>query len=301
MKTFVFASGSQGNCTAVELGNNKIVLIDVGISRAKIESCLKDIGHTPSDIEAIFITHDHSDHQKFLGDFQDFSDRIYSGRISAKTNRMEATTSLDDEEQKDWPFVLDVGNASIRAIPLSHYAAGDCFGYIIQERKEKLVYITDTGLIYEDVREMIKDATYYVVESNYDIDMLLKNKSKPNFLKNTILSLRGHLANSTMTLEEYQRAIRDFKLMIDNPSRYDFSKTGAADYLAEAIGPETQGVILAHLSSDNNTPELAVEAFNKACDKAGKDIAKVEVKTAGNGTKGITTFDRCQCELHKTK
>ena len=299
MKCFVFASGSQGNSTAIEVGN-KIILIDLGITRSKIVSGLKEIGHQVSDIEAILITHDHSDHQKYIHDFSDLSDRIYSGEIAQRTNKLKCTTSLEDEAQLDYPYVLDVGDASIRAVELSHYSKGECVGYVIEEGNEKLVYITDTGLIYDEVKEIIKDATYYVFESNYDFNMLLKNKLKPDFLKNTILSIKGHLANNTMTVDDYIAA-RELKLMIDNPSRYNFEKEGAAEILADLINVDkTKGVILAHLSRDNNDPEVAIAALKEACKAKGKDLEakEIEVIAAGDGSKGISHLKQHTCELN---
>ncbi|AMC94463.1 MBL fold metallo-hydrolase [Erysipelothrix larvae] len=122
------------------------------------------------------------------------------------------------------PFT--VGSLSITPIPTSHDADVSC-GYIIDDSFEKLVYITDTGYVRERDKVLILDADYYIFESNHDPQMLM-NTRRPYSVKQRILSDTGHLSNED-----------------------------AAQILSEVVGNRTKEVVLAHLSQEANTIELA--------------------------------------------
>ena len=128
------------------------------------------------------------------------------------------------------PFL--VGDFTITAFKTSHDATNPC-GYLIKDADETLMYMTDTGIFIEDNLPLVKNPTYLIIESNHDIKMLLATK-RTFELKNRILSEYGHLCNE-------DSAIATISI----------------------IGDKTKEITLAHLSEEANTPEVALEAYEK--------------------------------------
>ena len=128
------------------------------------------------------------------------------------------------------PFTI--GDFKITAFPTSHDATNPC-GFLLEAGDEKLVYMTDTGVFLEENLPLVKNPTYLVIESNHDIKMLL-NTHRTYELKNRILSDVGHLCNEDSAIAA-----------------------------AEIIGDKTKEIVLAHLSEEANTPELALAAYLK--------------------------------------
>ena len=128
------------------------------------------------------------------------------------------------------PFII--GDFTITAFKTSHDATNPC-GYLIKDADETLMYMTDTGIFIEDNLPLVKNPTYLIIESNHDIKMLLATK-RTFELKNRILSEYGHLCNE-------DSAIATISI----------------------IGDKTKEITLAHLSEEANTPETALEAYEK--------------------------------------
>ena len=147
------------------------------------------------------------------------------------------------------PFMsFKIKEFSITPIPLSH-DSGLTLGYIIESDEAKVVYITDTGYLKQDYYPMIENADYYVIESNHDIKMLMASR-RPYPLKQRIISDSGHLDNEA-----------------------------CSDILINVIGQKTKEIVLAHISEEANTPDLAYEAI-----KAKMNDERVKVKVAGQYT-----------------
>ena len=145
------------------------------------------------------------------------------------------------------PFV--VGDLTITPIKTSHDASNPC-AYFIKDDKESLFYMTDTGVFLEENLPLVKDPTYLIIESNHDIRMLL-NTNRPFELKNRIMSDKGHLCNE-------DSAIATISI----------------------IGDNTKEIVLAHLSEEANTPEVALDAYQKIFNHFGVNIQKYKVRTA---------------------
>ena len=128
------------------------------------------------------------------------------------------------------PFLI--GDFTITAFKTSHDAINPC-GYLIKDADESLVYMTDTGVFIEDNLPLVKNPNYLIIESNHDIKMLLAT-NRTFELKNRILSEYGHLCNE-------DSAIATISI----------------------IGDKTKEITLAHLSEEANTPEVALEAYEK--------------------------------------
>ena len=222
LKFCVLASGSKGNCTYVEINNRKY-LLDIGTNFLYTTTKLNEIGIDYKDIDAIFITHLHSDHiaglKKFL---KEKNCKVYLTQKMLENLEYK----LDNYEVYEEDIMLN--DIIIQTIKLSHDTP-ECRGYIFNDNNNSLVYITDTGYINAKYYEKLYNKTAYIIESNHDVDMLMNSKRyRP--LKMRILGDEGHISNKDCSY-----------------------------YLSKFIGNNTKKVILAHLSEEANTRELAYE------------------------------------------
>ncbi len=228
MRAIILGSGSKGNSTLL-IGKKKKILIDVGFSYPRMISNLGLYNVLPTDIDAILITHTHKDHIAGLAMF------VKKNHIPVYTNKImkeELSKIIKEEDmviEEDNYFIDDF---NIVAIHTSHDAKGSV-GFLINEDTSSLVYITDTGYINKSSLEKLINKNVYILESNHDINMLMKGPY-PFTLKQRVLSDKGHLSNET-----------------------------AGNYLNELIGEQTKRVILAHLSEINNTKEVAINTVSK--------------------------------------
>ncbi len=238
MRYYVFASGSKGNCTLI-CSSNRYLLIDNGLSHRAFKNHLSNVNVDLSSINVVLVTHKHSDHCSGLDIFQD--EYIYSTK---------QTRDLYDDNHELKPYQTYILNGfKITIIPTSHDAVGS-IGFVIEDDNEKLVYITDTGYLFDKSLDYLKDADYYIFESNHDIRMLLAT-NRPQYLIDRIMGDKGHLSNEDSSL-----------------------------YLSELITPRTKEIVLAHLSEEANTPELALNAFSKIMRKRNINITNINVRCA---------------------
>lgn len=126
---------------------------------------------------------------------------------------------------------LKIKDITFKFFELSHDVS--CMGMIIKNNNKEVVYITDTGYINSKIQDLTQNKNCYIIESNYDDKLLMEGKY-PYKLKQRILKADGHLSN------------------IDS-----------AKYISKAMGDKTKHIILAHLSEENNNPNLAYEAMHK--------------------------------------
>lgn len=228
MKVVVLASGSKGNVTYIEHNNTRI-LIDVGKSCGYIEKALKDIDVEPNSIDAILITHTHIDHIEGIRVFyKKYKPKVY---IMPKMYKY-LNNSVDDNNYIYYEEEIMIGNIKVNIIKTSHDVEASV-GFLINDT---LVYITDTGYINQKYIPMLSNKIMYIMESNHDIEMLYTG-GYPYHLKMRIASDVGHLSN------------------IDS-----------AKYLSNMIGINTKHIVLAHLSKENNTKELALETLINTLD-----------------------------------
>ena len=228
MRICNLASGSKGNSTYIETKNHKI-LIDIGMSCVQIEKKLNEIGVDPKDINLVLITHAHVDHIKGLSVFnKKYMPQIYvSEKILNEAN-------LENFQYNRVTDLKNIADLKIKDINLSHDVK-DIKGFTIEEENSSMVYITDTGYISEINFEYITNKNLYIFESNHDIPMLMNNPNYPHHTKIRILGDKGHLSNKD-----------------------------SAYYLTKIIGENTKYIVLAHLSEQNNTEELALSSLETA-------------------------------------
>ena len=220
MKVDLICSGSKGNCCLIRNQDTQIV-IDCGSTKKYLMDHFKLASAKIKDTNALLITHAHSDHISQIRLFEGLPVYTYC--------------DLDVDHKSIQPFeVFSIGSFTIRVIPVSHDAY-HTVGFVIQSGNEKLVYITDTGYISNKIAPYLKGATYYIFESNHDMDCLMKSK-RPLFLKQRISSDIGHMNN-----------------------------VDASRWLTSLVSNQTKEVVLAHISSDCNKTELAKQTLIDTC------------------------------------
>ncbi len=231
MRMCPIASGSSGN--SIYVGSDRThILVDAGISKKRIEEGLKTVGLKGGDIDAILITHEHSDHIQGLGVFvRSYPVPIYGTAATLRQiQRMnflghippELFTEISAEEE----FVL--GDISVSSMHVSHDAA-DPVAYSFSCGGRKMAVATDMGEYTDYTIEHLKEVDTLLIEANHDIRMLQVGPY-PYQLKQRILSERGHLSNES-----------------------------AGRLLSDIACDRLQTIILGHLSKENNLPELAYE------------------------------------------
>lgn len=229
MKFCSLYSGSSGNCLYLEDKNVKI-LIDAGLSGKKIESALKEMHIQPEEIDAILVSHDHQDHIKGAGVIsRRYNIPIYANEgtwsVAAKGLGKISEENIKVFKTEECVFIDDL---CIFPFEINHDAK-EPVGFTLENTKKKISIVTDTGIITEDILGKIMDSDLVIIESNHDIEMV-KVGRYPYYLKRRVLSNRGHLSND------------------------DAAKT-----ILNLVEHGLKNVLLAHLSEENNFPELAFE------------------------------------------
>jgi phosphoribosyl 1,2-cyclic phosphodiesterase len=234
------ASGSSGNSIVVG-HQNRNFLVDCGISMKSLLHNLSILDLSPSEIEGIFVTHEHSDHIKGIGPVA----RKLKIPIYASTkiwDEMARSIGKISEEQK---VVVDssfsCAGLNVRIFPTSHDSR-ESFGLRVEqiatptssEQNKVLGIATDTGIITEEMHQCLTGCDALVVEANHDQEMLWQG-NYPWYLKKRISGNFGHLENKQL-----------------------------AEGLLEWIDGNTQRIVLAHLSEENNTPEIALATILRA-------------------------------------
>lgn len=232
MKLKVLASGSKGNSSLLITDKIK-VLIDLGMSYPYIIAKLLESNIGPSDIEAILITHTHSDHIKGLKQFVKKNNTLVYVPLKMAE---ELVKIIPEKNLRIIENEFSLKDLDVFLIHTSHDAVSSC-GYIFTNKDNNLVYITDTGYINRKYFKKITNKDIYYIESNHDEKMLMEGPY-PHILKQRIISDEGHLSNRT-----------------------------TAEYLKEIVGTKTKYIILAHLSETNNTEQLAYSTTKEAMDE----------------------------------
>lgn len=237
MQMIPLYSGSSGNSVFLQFEGTRI-LVDAGCTTKAIVSALEQVGQNPSSLDAILITHDHSDHMKGLDVFV----RKYGIPVYATKNTWRG---IHGAEKKPHAKELDhsisngesffVGNVEIKPFSTPHDAEGSC-GFRFFYKGRSMAVATDLGNFSEEVREAIVGSEVVMIEANYDYDMLW-NGEYPWYLKKRVDSEFGHLCNA-----ECAKAVC---YLYRNGTRH---------------------FVLGHLSRDNNSPMTAQKAIIQAMD-----------------------------------
>ncbi|GEL66504.1 MBL fold metallo-hydrolase [Marinilactibacillus psychrotolerans] len=242
LKISILASGSTGNITYIESDQIKI-LVDCGFSGKKAIELLKQIDRRPEDLNAILVTHEHSDHIKGVGILA----RKYNLDIYANQNTWKAMEpklgklNLEQKHHFDMNKTMTIGDIDVSSFGVSHDAVDPQF-YTFQKNNKRFVMLTDTGYVSDNMRDYVKNADAYLFESNHDLSMLRMGRY-PWSLKQRIIGDKGHLSNEDGALA-----------------------------LAEIVGDRTKRVYLGHLSKENNLKEIAHSTVEDILKQKGTGI-----------------------------
>ncbi len=243
---FCLSSGSCGNCYFVGNGDYGI-LIDVGIGVRTIRKRLQEHGYDFEHIRAILITHDHMDHIKSVGTFAHrHSIPIYATsevHHAINNHRLVKYPIGASRRTIEKEISFQIEDFRFTAFDVPHDSK-DNSGYYIEFGTHKMTLATDVGHLSEGMIPYLLKAQHLIIESNYDEEML-RNGSYPEYLKQRITSGRGHISNQQ-----------------------------TAEFLAENCQSHVRNIWLCHLSSDNNTPELAYQTIEKHLVDKGFEMGK---------------------------
>ena len=249
-------SGSSGNCLFVSTNNTK-VLIDCGTSCKKICEGLASIDSSIEDIDAILVTHEHSDHVQGLGMVsKKFNIPVYANLET--WNAMEKQKEKISEKniklfENDKDFLLN--DLTIHPFTTPHDAANPC-GFSIHNGKKRLSIATDWGFMDNRIFEQLQNSSFVLLESNYEPELLDASKY-PYHLKQRIKGPNGHLSNET-----------------------------AGKTISELMKKDLKEVILGHLSKENNFPELAYKTVAEQLMNNNSDINTIKLSVASRNTPG---------------
>lgn len=247
MRVDLLCSGSKGNSCLVRTAHTSI-LIDCGPSTKKyMRQSLAQAGQDPDDLQALLITHSHSDHIRQLAMFSHVDVYACCPLVARDYKRQEVPLRL---HSICCPHTFQIGDFKIQAVTTSH-DSGPSMGFVIDDGHEKLVYITDTGYLPAEVFPMLTGADYYIFESNHDLEML-EATNRPFWLKQRIAADTGHLCNED-----------------------------SARLLARLITPKTRRIVLAHLSEEANTPQKALGALTSRLNTLAFDTSHLVIQAAG--------------------
>ena len=244
-------SGSSGNCLFIKYKETRII-IDAGLSGIAIERALKKIDEEASDIDAIVVTHDHSDHIFGVGvmsrryDIPIYANSGTWSQMSASIGKIKEKNIKQFKVKNEF----EIGSFGINSFSTPHDAQ-DPVAFCFMTGQKKITTATDIGHMNEDLLHNLEKSDLLLLESNYDVNMLNAGPY-PYFLKKRILGSNGHLSNEI-----------------------------AAATVCELVKKGMTRFILGHFSKENNYPLLAYETTKEAlCLKGIKVGVDVDLEIA---------------------
>lgn len=227
MNVISLQSGSNGNCLYVEAGGLRL-LFDAGIPAKHVKNRLAEHGRDINDLNAIILSHDHSDHVRCAGIYQRmFHLPIYATETTWKASHRHNLGKTGEVRYFQAAETLQLGDLQIETVPTPHDAT-DGVAFILDDGRKRLGIFTDLGHVFPGLGKAISTLDALLLESNYDPHMLL-NGPYPYYLQQRISGAGGHISNFE-----------------------------AAELLRSAANPKLQWACLGHLSQENNEPELAL-------------------------------------------
>lgn len=234
LKICALASGSNGNCYYIGTDREAIV-IDAGLSSRQLQLRMLEIGIDPSTIKAAIISHEHSDHARGA--------RVLSNQLNIPIYMTKATFNATRKSIRPFAVkwfeadsVFQIGDFEIHAFAKHHDAADGC-SFRVVSKGHHVGVITDLGIADEKAQREFSQCEFAFLESNYNTEMLW-NGPYPMHLKERVQSHKGHLSNEQ-----------------------------AAELVANHAGEKLHTVLLSHLSAENNSPEVAMYAFEHLTEK----------------------------------
>lgn len=242
LKAYTLFSSSKGNSTYIEYGSDR-ALIDAGVSAKQIASSLSALDTGLGKINAVFVSHEHSDHTKGLQTIsKNYGIPVYTDPLCMQLIGVSSPAAYDMLVPVEAGDTVYIGDIKLEIFPTPHDSVRS-FCYRITAGDRSLGFATDIGHISDAVQDAVFGCDYVVIESNYDEAMLV-NGPYNAMLKRRIAGKKGHLANEMCAC--------------------------LAPVLARC---GTRSIVLAHLSETNNTPALAFSATRDKLKEYGVSIA----------------------------
>lgn len=256
MRLCSISSGSEGNCIFIS-GEKGKILVDAGISGKRVEEGLKGIGVSPEELDGIFITHEHLDHIKGVGILA----RRYQLPLYGTVETMHAmlrTKNIGKISEElihlvEPDKVVKVKDIIVNPFSIYHDASNPV-AYTFQSGEQKIGLATDLGSYDDYTIHNLEGSDILFLEANHDVNMLQVGPY-PYLLKQRILGARGHLSNGN-----------------------------SAKLLCQLLSQKLKHVILAHLSKDNNYPDLAYETVKCELAEHGVECQGNFLSVANYGT-----------------
>lgn len=221
-------SGSNGNCYYIA-NENEAVLVDVGLSNREIQKRMLKMGLSMEKVKAIFISHEHIDHIRGVhGVIRKHGIPVYISEPTQYGGHVQANPDQLFRFSEHEPVCI--GNLAVTGFSKRHDAA-DPSSFVIEGGGLTVGVFTDIGSACDNVKKYFSRCHAAFLEANYDEEMLM-NGRYPAYLKERIRGEHGHLSNAQ-----------------------------ALELFLEHRSPDLRAVLLAHLSKDNNSPEVAREVF----------------------------------------
>jgi phosphoribosyl 1,2-cyclic phosphodiesterase len=248
VRVSILASGSAGNATLLET-ERTCLLVDAGINRKELLRRMEAANAKPERLDGILISHEHSDHTCGL---PQISHQWEATAYLTESTHREVRKSLPESAAKKLTRVehiragdvFTIGDIEVSAFAIPHDAA-DPVGYTFRARGLKVSIVTDLGYLPELVKHHLRESDCLILESNHDLEML-KAGPYPWHIKQRVMSRTGHLSNTVVS-----EFLADPE-MFDARPRY---------------------VVLAHLSEQNNTPDLARISAEEALNRRPSECA----------------------------
>ena len=241
----ILASGSTGNCAYLETDDTRL-LIDAGLSARQIRQRLLGIGRTPENLSGILITHEHSDHTQGLGVLAaKLQIPIYCNRLTKEAIEVQFKTRFEFRLFSTGAS-FELGDIGIDTFSVPHDAY-DPVGFLLRTAAGNIGFLTDLGHATKLVVERVRPSHALVLEANHDVKMLQDDTRRPWATKQRILSRHGHLSNDA-----------------------------AAQVAEQIVSAELRHLILGHLSSDCNRPNLARQVVSETLCRLGANHVLVE-------------------------
>ena len=250
MRVSVLASGSNGNATCVRTTNESF-LIDDGLSFKMLYARMEETNNDIHNLSSIFITHEHIDHisgLKVLLKRKQLNCYLTRGTYEGLNNETKAIVAENNIIFIQSGDEILIDDCKITVIA-THHDAKEPVGFVIEQLDKKVVYITDTGYVDQVYFPLLKNADMYILESNYDVE-LLWSSGRPFELKKRIDGDHGHMSNVT-----------------------------SAILLAKVIGDNTKKVVFAHISDDCNyyaMPNLILNEHKKIYEEIGVNYQHID-------------------------
>lgn len=243
-------SGSSGNCSFIETNHTKI-LIDAGHSAKKISEALQRNSINITDIDAILVTHEHSDHVKSLGTLSSkynipiFANKETWNSMPDQAKKVSAECKKIFEVDSDF----EIKDLKIHSFSIPHDAANPC-GFSFYNSNKKISIATDIGHITNNILENLTKSNFALLEANYDPN-ILKYSRYPYSLKQRITGPNGHLSN-----------------------------TESGNLISTLMKSGLNSTMLGHLSKENNFPELAYKTVVEELIYNHYDESAISIKVA---------------------